>query len=85
MAILRNTDDRDVIRFLKFFTEIDLDKIEILKNKNINQLKFLLANKTTQMLHVKKSQLMQKNLLKKHFQTIQVDQTYHHLKFKNQL
>ncbi len=63
----RNTDDRDVIRFLKFFTEVDLDKIEILKNKNINQLKILLANKTTQMLHGKKESMNAEKIAKETF------------------
>jgi len=47
----RNTDDRDVLRFLQMFTDLTLKKIEELKNKNINQLKILLANKATSMLH----------------------------------
>ena len=63
----RNTDDKDVIRFLKFFTEIDLDQIEILKNKNINQLKILLANKTTQMLHGKKESINAEKIAKETF------------------
>ena len=63
----RNTDDRDVIRFLKFFTEVDLDQIEILKNKNINQLKILLANKTTQMLHGKKESMNAEKIAKETF------------------
>ena len=49
----RNTDDRDVIRFLQIFTDLKLEKIEELKNKNINQLKITLANETTTMLHGK--------------------------------
>ena len=47
----RNTYDRDVIRFLKMFTDKDISEIEIMKNKNINKLKVLLANETTSMLH----------------------------------
>ena len=47
----RNTDDRDVIKFLKCFTELKNDEIEKIKTKNINELKILLANKTTTMLH----------------------------------
>ncbi len=47
----RNVDDRDVIKFLKMFTEIKIKEIETNKNKNINELKILLANKTTEMLH----------------------------------
>ena len=49
----RNTDDRDVIKFLKFFTDIEINEIKNLENKNINDLKILLANKTTEMLHGK--------------------------------
>ena len=49
----RNTDDRDVLRFLQMFTDLTLKKIEELKNKNINQLKIILANETTTMLHGK--------------------------------
>ena len=47
----RNIDDRDVVKFLKMFTDIDLNEINNLKEKNINELKILLANKTTAMLH----------------------------------
>ena len=49
----RNTDDRDVLRFLKMFTDLNLQKIEEIKNKNINQLKVILANGATAMLHGK--------------------------------
>ena len=49
----RNTDDRDVIKFLQMFTDLKLEKIEQIKNNNINQLKILLANETTSMLHGK--------------------------------
>ena len=51
----RNTDDRDVIKFLKIFTDLDNDKIENKKNNDINQLKILLANETTTMLHGKQA------------------------------
>ncbi len=48
----RNTDDKDVINFLKLFTDLNLEKIDGLKNnKNINELKILLANEATTMLH----------------------------------
>ncbi len=49
----RNTSDKDVINFLKIFTDLDLPKITYLENSNqdINKLKILLANKTTAMLH----------------------------------
>ena len=49
----RNTDDRDVLRFLQMFTDLNLQKIEEIKNKNINQLKVILANEATAMLHGK--------------------------------
>jgi len=50
----RNTDDRDVLKFLKMFTDLSIIEIENIKDKNINELKVLLANKTTEMLHGKK-------------------------------
>ncbi len=49
----RNVDDRDVIKFLKMFTDIKISEIEKIKNKDINELKILLANETTEMLHGK--------------------------------
>ena len=50
----RNTDDQDVNRFLKFFTDLSIGEIINLENDNVNNLKILLANKTTEMLHGKK-------------------------------
>ena len=49
----RNTDDRDVKRFLNFFTEINPKEIDAIfkKEKNINNLKILLANEATKILH----------------------------------
>ena len=47
----RNTDDRDVIKFLKMFTDKGISEIENIRNKDINELKILLANETTSMLH----------------------------------
>ncbi len=47
----RNVDDRDVMKFLKMFTDLSLNEINTLKNKNPNELKIILANKTTEMLH----------------------------------
>ena len=47
----RNTDDQDVSKFLKMFTDLSLEKIEEIKNENINDLKILLANEATKMLH----------------------------------
>ena len=49
----RNTDDQDVKRFLNFFTEINPKEIENIfeSEKNINNLKVLLANEATKILH----------------------------------
>ena len=49
----RNTDDRDVKRFLNYFTEIDSSEIDEIcnKEKNINNLKIILANEATKILH----------------------------------
>ena len=64
----RNTDDRDVLKFLKMFTDLTLEEINQVKDKNINELKILLANKTTEMLHgkkeAKKSDKLAKNIFK---------------------
>ena len=51
----RNTDDRDVKKFLHYFTEINCDEINKLfeNEKNINNLKILLANEATKILHGK--------------------------------
>jgi len=51
----RNTDDRDVIKFLKMFTEMPLNEIENIQKKNINDLKIILANEATEMLHGEKA------------------------------
>ena len=55
----RNTDDRDVRRFLNYFTDIKTEEIENIcdKEKNINKLKILLANNATRILHGKKASL----------------------------
>jgi len=51
----RNTDDRDVVKFLKIFTDLETYEIDDLRNNDINELKVLLANKATEMLHGKKA------------------------------
>ena len=50
----RNVDDRDVIRFMKLFTDLSKEQIdshEQNSSKNINDLKIILANEVTAMLH----------------------------------
>ena len=83
----RNVDDRDVIKFLKMFTEIKTKDIENIKDNNINELKILLANKTTSMLHGEKAaknaeqaakeafsgNLLGSNLLKVNIKSRQID------------
>ena len=61
----RNTDDKDVIRFLKFFTDINPKEIdELSKATEINKLKIKLANETTRILHGNaKSKLAEKTAL----------------------
>ncbi len=55
----RNTDDQDVKKFLRYFTEIkENDLSELVENeKDINQLKRILANEATKILHGEKSAL----------------------------
>ncbi len=49
----RNTSDDDVKKFLKFFTEKNIDELsnKIEKEKDINKLKILLANEATSIVH----------------------------------
>ena len=63
----RNTDDRDVVKFLKMFTEISLSKIEKIKENNINDLKILLANEATALLHGQKEATNAEKLAKSTF------------------
>ena len=64
----RNTDDKDVINFLKLFTDLEVEKIDNLKNnQDINELKILLANETTTMLHGSKSAKDSEDTAKKTF------------------
>ena len=57
----RNVDDRDVFRFLKLFTSIDIKDIlalEANKNIDINNVKIDLANAATEMLHGKEKTIL---------------------------
>jgi tyrosyl-tRNA synthetase len=50
----RNTEDKDVIKFLKLFTEISLkeiNKLKELQGAEINEAKIILANAATALLH----------------------------------
>ena len=63
----RNTDDRDVVKFLKMFTDKDVSEIESIKDKNITYLKPLLANDTTTLLHGKAAAVKASETAKKTF------------------
>ena len=47
----RNTDDRDVLKFLKMFTDLELNEIDDISKQDINEQKVILANQATSMLH----------------------------------
>jgi len=64
----RNTADRDVLKFIKMFTDLTLKKIEEIKNKNINQLKIILANECTKMLHGNNEAKLAEETAKKTFE-----------------
>jgi len=66
----RNTNDADVKRFLKYFTEIDTNELEKISNseKNINNLKILLANEATKILHGEKKAKESENTAKETFE-----------------
>ena len=65
----RNTDDRDVKKFLNFFTEIETKEINELieKERDINKLKILLANEATKILHGKNSSITAEKTAKETF------------------
>ncbi len=64
----RNVDDRDVIKFLKMFTDLNVDEINKIKDEDINQLKIKLANEATSMLHGKDEALSAEKTAKKTFE-----------------
>ncbi len=63
----RNIDDRDVVKFLKMFTDLNVDEINKIKDEDINQLKIKLANEATSMLHGKDEALSAEKTAKKTF------------------
>ena len=63
----RNTDDRDVLKFLKMFTNLKLNEIEEIGNEDINQQKIILANEATTMLHGVKETIEAENIAKNSF------------------
>ena len=63
----RNTDDNDVIRFIKMYTDKSINEIENIKNQDINKLKIILANEATAMLHGKTAALNAEKTAKETF------------------
>ncbi len=63
----RNTDDRDVTKFLNIFTDLTIEEIKNINDKNINELKILLANKATSMLHGENEAIKSENTAREAF------------------
>ncbi len=80
----RNTDDRDVKKFLNFFTDIKTEKIDFLCNneKNINNLKIILANEATKILHGEKSSKNAEKTAKDTFEGKGLGESLPEIKFK---
>ena len=82
----RNVDDRDVIRFIKLFTDIDVKKIKELedsKSIDINDLKSILADETTALLHGKENAKKAKEVAIKVFSGKSISDDLPTLKLKN--
>jgi tyrosyl-tRNA synthetase len=63
----RNIDDRDVLKFIKIFTDLSLEEIEKIKKEDINKQKIILANEATSMLHGEKEAKASEETAKKTF------------------
>ena len=83
----RNTDDRDVINFLKLFTDLRLNQIPQLEknNQDINKLKILLANEATTMLHGTKAAKESEMTAKKTFEDRSIGKNLPVMKIKKNL
>ena len=67
----RNTEDKDVIKFLKLFTELplnEIDKLGELKGAKINDAKIVLANEVTKLCHGEKASIQAFNTAKDTFE-----------------
>ena len=80
----RNTDDRDVKRFLHYFTEIEPEKIKNIfhEEKNINNLKILLANEATKILHGNEASIKAEQTAKNTFEKGSLSEGLPELKIK---
>ena len=63
----RNTDDRDVLKFINMFTELEIEEIKKIEKKDINNLKIILANNATELLHGKEASQNAETTAKKTF------------------
>ena len=81
----RNTDDRDVIKFLKMFTDIPINEIEKIKEDNINDLKIMLANKSTEMLHGEKAAKDSEKMAKSTFKDNSSGENLPNIKINNKI
>ena len=72
----RNTEDQDVIKFIKLFTEIEfneIEKLKRLKGSEINDAKIILADAATKLLHGEKFAKEAKETANNLFNNEQVD------------
>ena len=82
----RNVDDRDVIRFIKLFTDLELDRIKELENAetiDINELKSILADQATTLLHGKENAKKSKDTAGKVFSDKTISDDLPALSLKN--
>jgi tyrosyl-tRNA synthetase len=80
----RNTDDRDVKKFLHYFTEIEPEKLKNIfhEEKNINNLKILLANEATKILHGNEASIKAEQTAKNTFEKGSLSEGLPELKIK---
>ena len=74
----RNTEDPDVIKFLKLFTELpikEINKLEKLKGAEINEAKIILANEVTKLCRNKEEALSISNAAANTFNKVMTDNT----------
>ena len=64
----RNIDDKDVLKFLKYFTNLSTDEIKQIEKYEINKQKIILANEATKLLHGEKEAKIAEETALKTFQ-----------------
>ncbi len=63
----RNVDDKDVLKFFKLFTDLNIQEIDKVGKEEINKQKIILANETTTMLHGKTEAIKSEETARKTF------------------